>query len=86
MPAMTPPADAASAPVPPADAGAILLPLARGAIAARLGPTGPTGVGCPAPTGPDPIGPERPRPTGADPCRAPEVCVSNQWGYPDPEV
>ena len=42
MPAMTPPADAASAPVPPADAGAILLPLARGAIAARLGPTGPS--------------------------------------------
>lgn len=41
MPAMTPPADAASAPVPPADAGAILLPLARGAIAARLDPTGP---------------------------------------------
>lgn len=43
MPAMTPPADAASAPVPPADAGAILLPLARGAIAARLDPAGPTG-------------------------------------------
>ena len=43
MPAMTPvpPADAASAPVPPADAGAILLPLARGAIAARLDPAGP---------------------------------------------
>ena len=38
---MTPPADAASAPVPPADAGAILLPLARGAIAARLDPAGP---------------------------------------------
>ena len=38
MPAMTPPADAAAAPVPPADAGAILLPLARGAIAARLRP------------------------------------------------
>ena len=44
---MTPPADAASAPVPPADAGAILLPLARGAIAARLGPTGPTGPAAP---------------------------------------
>ncbi len=45
MPAMTPvpPADAASAPVPPAGAGAILLPLARGAIAARLDPAGPTG-------------------------------------------
>lgn len=44
MPAMTPvpPADAASAPVPPADAGAILLPLARGAIAARLDPAGPS--------------------------------------------
>lgn len=43
MPAMTPvpPADAASAPVPPASAGAILLPLARGAIAARLDPAGP---------------------------------------------
>ena len=37
MPAMT----------PPADAGAILLPLARGAIAARLGPTGPTGPAAP---------------------------------------
>ena len=49
MPAMTPvpPADAASAPVPPAGAGAILLPLARGAIAARLDPAGPAG-----PTGP----------------------------------
>lgn len=49
MPAMTPvpPADAASAPVPPAGAGAILLPLARGAIAARLDPVGPAG-----PTGP----------------------------------
>lgn len=49
MPAMTPvpPADAASAPVPPAGAGAILLPLARGAIAARLDPAGPVG-----PTGP----------------------------------
>ena len=43
MPAMTPPADAASAPVPPADAGLVLLPLARGAIAARLDPAGPTG-------------------------------------------
>lgn len=41
MPAMTPPADAASAPVPPADAGLVLLPLARGAIAARLDPAGP---------------------------------------------
>ena len=49
MPAMTPvpPADAASAPVPPADAGAILLPLARGAIAARLDPAGPTGPSAP---------------------------------------
>ena len=47
MPAMTPPADAAAAPVPPADAGAILLPLARGAIAARLDPTGPTGPAAP---------------------------------------
>lgn len=49
MPAMTPvpPADAASAPVPPADAGLVLLPLARGAIAARLDPAGPAG-----PTGP----------------------------------
>ena len=47
MPAMTPPADAASAPVPPADAGAILLPLARGAIAARLDPAGPTGPAAP---------------------------------------
>ena len=44
---MTPPADAAAAPVPPADAGAILLPLARGAIAARLDPTGPTGPAAP---------------------------------------
>lgn len=33
MPAMTP--------IPPADAGLVLLPLARGAIAARLDPTGP---------------------------------------------
>ena len=47
MPAMTPPADAASAPVPPADAGLVLLPLARGAIAARLDPTGPTGPAAP---------------------------------------
>ena len=39
MPAMTP--------VPPADAGAILLPLARGAIAARLDPAGPTGPSAP---------------------------------------
>ena len=37
MPAMT----------PPADAGAILLPLARGAIAARLDPAGPTGPAAP---------------------------------------
>ena len=42
-----PPADAASAPVPPADAGLVLLPLARGAIAARLDPTGPTGPAAP---------------------------------------
>ena len=35
-----PPADASSAPVPPADAGLVLLPMARGAIAARLDPTG----------------------------------------------
>lgn len=54
---MTPPADAASAPVPPADAGAILLPLARGAIAARLGPTGPTGPSTPDAARPDPAGP-----------------------------
>ena len=47
MPAMTPPADAASAPVPPADAGLVLLPLARGAIAARLDPAGPTGPSTP---------------------------------------
>ena len=54
MPAMTPPADAASAPVPPADAGAILLPLARGAIAARLDPAGPS---APDAARPDPAGP-----------------------------
>lgn len=54
---MTPPADAASAPVPPADAGAILLPLARGAIAARLDPTGPTGPSTPDAARPDPTGP-----------------------------
>lgn len=53
MPAMTPPADAAAAPVPPADAGAILLPLARGAIAARLDPASPA-----SPTGP--AGPSAP--------------------------
>ena len=34
-------------PVPPADAGLVLLPLARGAIAARLDPTGPTGPAAP---------------------------------------
>ena len=57
MPAMTPPADAASAPVPPADAGLVLLPLARGAIAARLDPTGPTGPSTPDAARPDPAGP-----------------------------
>ena len=54
MPAMTPPADAASAPVPPADAGLVLLPLARGAIAARLDPAGPS---APDAARPDPAGP-----------------------------
>lgn len=57
MPAMTPPADAASAPVPPADAGLVLLPLARGAIAARLDPAGPTGPSTPDAARPDPAGP-----------------------------
>ena len=57
MPAMTPPADAASAPVPPADAGLVLLPLARGAIAARLGPAGPTGPAASDAARPDPAGP-----------------------------
>ena len=55
-----PPADAASAPVPPADAGLVLLPLARGAIAARLDttdPTGPTGPAAPDAARPDPAGP-----------------------------
>ena len=52
-----PPADAASAPVPPADAGLVLLPLARGAIAARLDPAGPTGPSTPDAARPDPAGP-----------------------------
>ena len=37
-----------SAPVPPADAGLVLLPLARGAINARLAPAGPAGPSSPA--------------------------------------
>ena len=42
-----------SAPVPPADAGLVLLPLARGAINARLAPAGPAGPSSPAaPAGP----------------------------------
>lgn len=67
MPAMTPPADAASAPVPPADAGAILLPLARGAIAARLDPAGPTGpAASDAARQADPSAPDAARRTGPE--------------------
>ena len=51
-----------SAPVPPADAGPVLLPLARGAITARLAPAGPAGPSSPAaPTGPtSPVAPTEP--------------------------
>ena len=51
-----------SAPVPPADAGLVLLPLARGAINARLAPAGPAGPSSPAaPTGPtSPVAPAEP--------------------------
>ena len=67
MPAMTPPADAASAPVPPADAGAILLPLARGAIAARLDPAGPVGpAASDAARQADPSAPDAARRTGPE--------------------
>ena len=51
-----------SAPVPPADAGPVLLPLARGAITARLAPAGPAGPSSPAaPAGPtSPAAPTEP--------------------------
>ena len=80
MPAMTPPADAASAPVPPADAGAILLPLARGAIAARLGPTGPS-----APDAARQAGPAAPDTARLDPAgsiarrTAPGAAAASAW-------
>lgn len=80
MPAMTPPADAASAPVPPADAGAILLPLARGAIAARLDPAGPTGPSTPDAARPDPAGPAARRTApGAAAHAAPGVAAHAAW-------
>ena len=80
MPAMTPPADAAAAPVPPADAGAILLPLARGAIAARLDPAGPTGPSTPDAARPDPAGPAARRTApGAAAHAAPGVAVHAAW-------
>ena len=69
MPAMTPPADAASAPVPPADAGAILLPLARGAIAARLDPAGAIAARL------DPAGPTGPSAPDAARRTVPEAAV-----------
>ena len=51
--APVPSAPVPSAPVPPADAGPVLLPLARGAINARLAPAGPAGPSSPAaPAGP----------------------------------
>ena len=77
---MTPPADAASAPVPPADAGAILLPLARGAIAARLDPAGPTGPSTPDAARPDPAGPAARRTApGAAAHAAPGVAAHAAW-------
>lgn len=80
MPAMTPPADAAAAPVPPADAGAILLPLARGAIAARLDPAGPTGPSTPDAARPDPAGPAARRTApGAAAHAAPGVAAHAAW-------
>ena len=80
MPAMTPPADAASAPVPPADAGLVLLPLARGAIAARLDPAGPTGPSTPDAARPDPAGPAARRTApGAAAHAAPGVAAHAAW-------
>ena len=48
-----------SAPVPPADAGPVLLPLARGAINARLAPAGSAGPSSPAALA-DPASPAAP--------------------------
>ena len=75
-----PPADAASAPVPPADAGLVLLPLARGAIAARLDPAGPTGPSTPDAARPDPAGPAARRTApGAAAHAAPGVAAHAAW-------